>query len=154
MRLLQSRQCGGLQADITDFYAWVRAVAQYNPSAGWVAGVVGVHPWEIALCDAQLQGEIFGKDADTWVASPYAPCGRAKAVEDGFVLSGEWPYSTGTSVVGKSDPFQQEALAEAESDLAAGIAHLDLISHKMLAHLRNGQAMNVTMRLDFRRNGS
>ena len=35
MRLLQSLQCGGLQADITDFYAWVRAVAQYNPSAGW-----------------------------------------------------------------------------------------------------------------------
>ena len=93
MRLLQSLQCGGLQADITDFYAWVRAVAQYNPSAGWVAGVVG-----------------------------------------------------------KSDPLQQEALAEADSDLAAGIAHLDLISHKMLEQLRTGHAMNVTMRLDFRRN--
>ena len=28
-------------------------------------------------------------------------------------------------VVGKTDPFQQEAEAEAESDLAAGIVHLD-----------------------------
>ena len=37
MKLLQARSHGGLEADIRDFFAWVRAVAQYNPSAGWVA---------------------------------------------------------------------------------------------------------------------
>ena len=96
IRLLQSKEHGGYQADLTDFFAWVRTVAQYNPSAGWVSGVVGVHPWQIALCDAKLQTEIYGDDVDTWVASPYAPIGRAKPVDGGFVFSGEWPYSTGT----------------------------------------------------------
>lgn len=96
MRLLQSRQQGGLQADITDFYAWVRTCAQHNASAGWVAGVVGVHPWEIALCDEKLQTEIYGENIDTWVASPYAPMGRATVVGGGLLLNGEWSYSTGT----------------------------------------------------------
>jgi alkylation response protein AidB-like acyl-CoA dehydrogenase len=96
IRLLQSKEHGGYQADLTDFFAWVRTVAQYNPSAGWVSGVVGVHPWQIALCDAKLQTEIYGDDVDTWVASPYAPIGRAKPVDGGYVFSGEWPYSTGT----------------------------------------------------------
>jgi len=96
MRLLQSRRHGGFEADLQDFYAWVRATAQYNPSAGWVAGVVGVHPWEIALCDPRLQQQIYGTNDDCWVASPYAPFGRARLVDGGFLLRGEWPYSTGT----------------------------------------------------------
>ena len=77
IRLLQAKESGGYEADPKDFYEWVRAVAQYSPSAGWVAGVVGVHPWEIALMDPKLQEEIYGTDPDTWTASPYAPVGRA-----------------------------------------------------------------------------
>lgn len=278
IRLLQSKEHGGYQADLTDFYAWVRAVAQCNPSAGWVAGVVGVHPWQIALCDATLQTEIYGDDVDTWVASPYAPLGRAKPVDGGYLFSGEWPYSTGTDfcrwavlggmvtdtdgevpmppeirhfflprgeyeivedswnvmglmgtgsknvrvkdafvphhrtvgqaplcegeynvnqpdaplyhlpfggvfsaaicsatfgisrgtldayrsqlptrvsvtgVSGTRDPFQQAALAEAEADLAAGIAHLDAMTVEMQAHVARGNPLTADMRLEFRRN--
>jgi len=96
IRLLQAKESGGYEADPKDFYEWVRAVAQYSPSAGWVAGVVGVHPWEIALMDPKLQEEIYGTDPDTWTASPYAPVGRAKAVEGGFLFTTDVPYSTGT----------------------------------------------------------
>jgi len=278
MRLLQSREYGGYQGELTDFYEWVRTAAQYNPSAGWVAGVVGVHPWEIALTDPGLQNEIYGADDDTWVASPYAPFGRARPVDGGFMFSGEWPYSTGTDhcmwavlggmvtnaageippvpeirhfflpladyeivegswnvmglsgtgsknvrvtetfvpehrtvghvamcdggyngrqpdapmyhlpfggvfsaaiasatfgmargaldayrsqlpsrvsisgVTGKGDPFQQEALAEAEADLAAGIVHLDVMTVQMQEHVARGNPLTRSMRLDFRRN--
>lgn len=96
IRLLQATDLGGEQADPRDFCAWVREVARNNPSAGWIAGVVGVHPWEISLADPQLQREIYGADADTWVASPYAPQGRAVRTEGGFTFTGEWSYSTGT----------------------------------------------------------
>lgn len=95
IRLLQAKDLGGYEAHPKDFYEWVRAVAQYNPSAGWIAGVVGIHPWEVSLMDPKMQQEIYGKDPDTWTASPYAPFGRAKRVEGGFLLTGEWPYSTG-----------------------------------------------------------
>lgn len=96
VRMLQSKEFGGLEEHPTTFFEWVRTVARYQPSAGWIAGVVGIHPWEIALLDPKLQNEIFGQDADTWVASPYAPIGRAKPVDGGFLFTGDWPYSTGT----------------------------------------------------------
>ncbi len=96
IRLLQAKDSGGYEEDPKVFFEWVRAVAQYSPSAGWIAGVVGVHPWEIALMDRRLQEEIYGEDPDTWTASPYAPLGRAKPVEGGFLFTGDWPYSTGT----------------------------------------------------------
>jgi 3-hydroxy-9,10-secoandrosta-1,3,5(10)-triene-9,17-dione monooxygenase len=96
IRLLQSKEYGGFEENPTVFYEWVRAVAQYSPSAGWIAGVVGVHPWEIALMDPRLQEEIYGQDPDTWTASPYAPVGRAKPVEGGFLFTTDVPYSTGT----------------------------------------------------------
>ncbi len=95
-RLLQAKDLGGYEAHPNEFLDWVMAVGAEQPSAGWIAGVVGVHPWEISFMDPKLQQEIFGDDPDTWTASPYAPFGRAKPVDGGFLLSGEWPYSTGT----------------------------------------------------------
>lgn len=96
MRLLQAATHGGFEEDPRVFCEWVRAVARYHPSAGWVAGVVGVHPWEIALADPRLQDEIYGVDPDTWIASPYAPQGRATPVDGGLHFQGQWSYSTGT----------------------------------------------------------
>lgn len=96
VRLLQAKEFGGYEEHPNVFFEWVRAVGQYSPAAGWIAGVVGVHPWEIALMHPRLQEEIYGQDPDTWTASPYAPLGRAKKVEGGFLFTGDWPYSTGT----------------------------------------------------------
>ncbi len=278
IRLLQAASHGGYEADPIDFFEWVRTVARYNPSAGWIAGVVGVHPWEFALADPRLHDELYGDDPDTWIASPYAPQGRARRVDDGFVLSGEWQYSTGTDhcdwvvlggivvdqnpgpgsvpdvrhfvlprgdyeivdhswnvmglsgtgsknirigesfvpeyrtighfalgsgeygarradtplyqlpfgcvfsaaiasatfgiargaldvyrdylttrvstlgVVGRTDPFQQQALAEAEADLAAGISHVDAMIDAWMDRIRAGDRMTVADRLEFRRN--
>ena len=278
MRLLQAASHGGFEAQPSDFFEWVRAVGRYNPSAGWIGGVVGVHPWEIALLDPTLQDEIYQADPNTWVASPYAPQGRAVREGDGFRFTGRWQYSTGTDhcdwvvlgglvvdedgkpdavpdvrhfflprgdyeivedswnvmglsgtgskdvqvsgafvpeyrtiqhmpmmegaygsrradatlynlpfgcifsaaiasgtfgiaqgaiekyrnyletrvsvagVVGKTDPFQQEALAEVEADLDAGIAHLDQMISGWLDQLAAGNPVTKGQRLEFRRN--
>lgn len=96
IKLLQAKDCGGFEAHPHDFLQWVMAVAENQPSAGWVAGVLGVHPWEMAFNDPKLQEELYGEDPDTWLASPYAPFGRAIPVDGGYRFTGEWPYSTGT----------------------------------------------------------
>lgn len=96
VRLLQPTDFGGYEAHPNDFIEAVMATASVAPSAGWVAGVVGVHPWEIAMMDPRLQEEIWGENPDTWTASPYAPFGQAVPVDGGFLLSGRWPYSSGT----------------------------------------------------------
>ncbi|PZG99152.1 hydroxylase [Streptomyces sp. NTH33] len=96
IRMLQPRDFGGFESHPTDFLRTVHEIGRRNGAAGWVAGVVGVHPHELAQGDLRMQREIWGEDPDTWVASPYAPMGRARPVEGGYVFNGRWPFSSGT----------------------------------------------------------
>jgi 3-hydroxy-9,10-secoandrosta-1,3,5(10)-triene-9,17-dione monooxygenase len=96
MRLLQPPEHGGYCAHPRDFAEAVMAAASYCGAAGWVAGVVGVHPWEMAMADPRLRAEVWGADQDTWIASPYAPTGIARPVAGGYRLSGRWQFSSGT----------------------------------------------------------
>lgn len=96
MRMLQPKEWGGDESHPTDFLEAVMEVGHYQPSAAWVCGVVGLHPWEVGMIDPQAQAEIWGEDNSLWVASPYAPLGKLIPVEGGFRFSGQWPYSTGT----------------------------------------------------------
>lgn len=96
VRLLQPKEFGGFEADPRDFLAAVMEVGKWDPSSGWVAGVVGLHPWELAFNDVRVQEEVWGEDPDTWFASPYAPGGMAVPVDDGYVVNGHWKFSSGT----------------------------------------------------------
>ncbi|WP_040825325.1 hydroxylase [Nocardia jiangxiensis] len=96
IRLLQPVEYGGFAAHPRDFAEAVMALAQRDGAAGWVAGVVGVHPWELAQMDPRVSQEIWGENPDTWVASPYMPNGVADPVEGGYTLSGRWPFSSGS----------------------------------------------------------
>ncbi|MFF3567496.1 hydroxylase [Nocardia jiangxiensis] len=96
IRLLQPVEYGGFAAHPRDFAESVMALAQRDGAAGWVAGVVGVHPWELAQMDPRVSQEIWGENPDTWVASPYMPNGVADPVEGGYTLSGRWPFSSGS----------------------------------------------------------
>jgi len=96
MRMLQPTEYGGLAAHPRDFAEAVMAVAKYCGSSGWVCGVGGVHPWEMALCDARVQKEVWGDNPETWIASPYMAGGVAVPTEGGYIMSGNWQFSSGT----------------------------------------------------------
>lgn len=76
-RMMLARELGGYESDLDEFCEAVINIAALNPSAGWVAGVVGIHPWELSQVNPKLQQEIWGEDPDVWTASPYMPAGRA-----------------------------------------------------------------------------
>lgn len=96
MRLLQPEEHGGYAAHPCDFAEAVMATARRCGATGWVTGVIGVHPWEIAMLDPRVGQEVWGEDQDTWVASPYTPSGLADPVDGGYVLNGRWQFSSGT----------------------------------------------------------
>ncbi|WP_219418197.1 acyl-CoA dehydrogenase family protein [Pseudonocardia nigra] len=96
MRLLQPTEYGGYAAHPRDFAEAVMEVAKVCGSTGWVCGVGGLHPWEMALCDRRLQEEVWDTDSDTWIASPYMPSGVATPTDGGYVLRGRWQFSSGT----------------------------------------------------------
>ncbi|GAA3067709.1 acyl-CoA dehydrogenase family protein [Streptosporangium carneum] len=96
IRMLQPATHGGLEVHPREFAETVMKIASLDGSTGWVAGIVGVHPWEMAFADPKVQQEIWGEDQDTWIASPYAPMGVARPVDGGYVFNGRWQFSSGT----------------------------------------------------------
>jgi 3-hydroxy-9,10-secoandrosta-1,3,5(10)-triene-9,17-dione monooxygenase len=96
MRLLQPERFGGYEAEPMVFYEAVMAIAAACGSTGWIAGVVGVHPWQIAVFDERVQEEIWGEDPDTWVSSSYLPTGQVAKVDGGYQVSGRWNFSSGS----------------------------------------------------------
>ncbi|MFD5767383.1 3-hydroxy-9,10-secoandrosta-1,3,5(10)-triene-9,17-dione monooxygenase oxygenase subunit [Streptomyces sp. NPDC127049] len=94
-QLLQPKAFGGRAADPVTFYTAVKEIARACGSTGWVASVVGVHPWHVALYDPRAQQEVWGEDQKTRIASSYAPTGKAAAADGGFRLSGRWHFSSG-----------------------------------------------------------
>lgn len=95
VRLLQPARYGGLEEHPRHFYEACLAIAAACGSTGWVAGVVGVHPWQLALFPDQVQAEIWGDDPDTWVSSTYMPGGVLTRASGGFTLNGRWSFSSG-----------------------------------------------------------
>lgn len=94
-RMLQPRRYGGFETEPALFYEVVRTISAVCGSTGWIASVVGVHPWHLALFDDRAQREVWGEDDSTLVSSAYAPAGRLVPVEGGYRLSGTWMFSSG-----------------------------------------------------------
>ncbi|MCZ0914149.1 acyl-CoA dehydrogenase family protein [Gordonia amicalis] len=100
IRMLQPKEYGGFESHPREFAETVMATAALDGATGWVAGIVGVHPWALAAFDDEAQNEIWGADNDMWMASPYAPMGVAVPVDGGYVLNGRWAFSSGTDYCG------------------------------------------------------
>ncbi len=94
-RILQPKRWGGYEMDPQAFFDVQMALAEGCMSTGWMFGVVGGHPYEMALFDDRAQREVWGEDTSVLASSSYQPVGRVERVEGGFLLSGRWGFSTG-----------------------------------------------------------
>lgn len=91
----QPAHWNGLQLDPATFFQGVVLLGAACPSTGWVASVLGVHPWELASMDPEAQAEVWAGDPSARIASSYAPTGSARPDGDGYHLSGWWGFSSG-----------------------------------------------------------
>ena len=95
-KVLQPRRWGGYELDIVTYFDVQMALGEGDMSVAWVYGVVGVHPWSMALFDDRAAQDIWGKDNSVLMCSSLMPVGIAKAVPGGFRLSGHWKYASGS----------------------------------------------------------
>ena len=95
-RILQPRRWGGYEMHPNVFFEVQRALAEGCMSTGWMYGVLGCHPYELALFDDRAQAEVWGDDNAMLVSSTYQPVGKVEHAEGGFYLSGHWGFSTGS----------------------------------------------------------
>jgi 3-hydroxy-9,10-secoandrosta-1,3,5(10)-triene-9,17-dione monooxygenase len=94
-KLLQPKPYGGYESTPVTFYTAVKLIASAWGSTGWVASILGVHPWHVALFDAQAQEDVWSEDVDVRISSSYAPMGTAQIVDGGCRLTGKWSFSSG-----------------------------------------------------------
>ena len=94
-RMLQPKEHGGFQTHPRDFAEAVMDLARLDGSAGWIAGTLGVPPWELAMANRRLRDEVWEADPDNWIASAYAPMGTLQPAGDGYRLDGRWQAIAG-----------------------------------------------------------
>ncbi|HLI81122.1 MAG TPA: hypothetical protein VKV03_14140 [Candidatus Binataceae bacterium] len=95
LRGLQPSRWGGGETNPANFFEAIAEVSRADGSHGWVAGIIGVHPWQLALFPMETQQEVWGDDPSVMHSSSYAPTGKARKVSGGYRLSGRWSFSTG-----------------------------------------------------------
>lgn len=98
LRALQPARWGGGEAHLAEYADTVIEIGRASASAGWVASVVGVHPWQIALFPEETQKEVWGDDPGRRIASSYTPTGRIEKVPGGYRVSGRWSFSSGSGI--------------------------------------------------------
>lgn len=56
IRMFARKKYDGFEAHPRDFAEAVTKTASIYGSAGWVSGIVGVHPWQLAIGDGGSEG--------------------------------------------------------------------------------------------------
>lgn len=95
-RILQPKRWGGYEMSPNVFFEVQKLLAEGCMSTGWVYGVVGGHPYEMALFHDQAQVDVWGEDDSVLVSSSYQPVGKVERTEGGYFLSGRWGFSSGS----------------------------------------------------------
>jgi 3-hydroxy-9,10-secoandrosta-1,3,5(10)-triene-9,17-dione monooxygenase len=97
LRFLQPRTWGGMELDFVAYFDIPEMISRGDISTGWVLANLGSHHRNLAWWPLEAQEEVWGKDPDAGIASGIAyQQGRARRADGGFIVSGEWSFSSGT----------------------------------------------------------
>ena len=95
-KILQPIRWDGYEMDPIVFYKVTGIIAEACMTSAWVFSVVAVHNWQISVYDERAQQDVWGDDNSVLISSSYAPKGIAKPEGDGYRVSGEWDWSSGS----------------------------------------------------------
>ena len=111
-RIHQPKRVGGAELEFSAVVTYGALFARECASTAWNWVNFAAHHMMLGMFPREAQDEIWGKSVDALIASSFVfPAGRARKVQDGYVLSGRWPFSSGV------DP--------SEWNMLAGLARLD-----------------------------
>ncbi|SDE38978.1 acyl-CoA dehydrogenase family protein [Paraburkholderia lycopersici] len=95
-KILQPKRWGGYAMSPEVLYRVVTELSRGCPSSGWTVAILAIHQWEFGKLNPKAGDEVWANDQDILVSSSYAPTGKARRVEGGWMLSGRWPTSSGS----------------------------------------------------------
>jgi 3-hydroxy-9,10-secoandrosta-1,3,5(10)-triene-9,17-dione monooxygenase len=111
-RIQQPKRVGGAELEFVAIVHFGALLARACASTSWNFINFAAHHHMLGMFPSQVQDEIWGKSPDALIASSFVfPAGKARKVQDGYIVSGRWPFSSGV------DP--------SEWNMLAGLSRLD-----------------------------
>jgi len=111
-RIHQPKRLGGAELEFAAVVEFAALFARSCASSAWNWVNFAAHHMMLGMFPPQAQDAIWGRSPDALIASSFVfPAGKARKVQDGYVISGRWPFSSGV------DP--------SEWNMLAGLARLD-----------------------------
>ena len=95
-RSFVAERYGGYEIDMSTYVDIGLAVAEADPSMGWITTFYMEHNWLLTMFAEELQDEVFGAQPFVLAPGSVNPSGRAVPTGDGtYTLSGHWTFGTG-----------------------------------------------------------
>jgi len=126
-RVVQPKRVGGSELDYVALVDCAELLGKGDASVAWNFGNLASHHWMLGMFDRHAQDLVWGKDPSALIASSFIfPAGRARKVEGGYRLRGNWPFSSGVA----SCEWNMLASVVSSDDEADGIEYRIFLVHK------------------------
>jgi len=89
------KRYGGFEMDWGTHMAVSRELGRGCGSTSWISSVVFANTWLLARFPEQCQEEFWPSHPDAIVSSAYAGNGTMTETDGGYILDGEWKFSSG-----------------------------------------------------------
>lgn len=96
LRMHQPQRFGGAELDFGAIVTFGALLARACPSCAWNFANFVSHHHMLGMFAGEAQDEIWGKTPDALIAASFVfPAGKARKVEGGYILYGNWPFCSG-----------------------------------------------------------
>ena len=93
-RLRAPKRFGGLEGDLRTYMDVVTEIGRGCGSTAWISFISIATAWIAALFGDEAQRDVFEKNPDARFMGVLAMDSRARAVKDGYIIEGKWPYAS------------------------------------------------------------
>ncbi len=94
-RMLIPAVFGGDEVDVATMIAVIEEVATVDGAAAWCVMTAGSSGVISAYLDSDVAQEIYGSTPSVVTGGVFAPRGTAAVVQDGYRVTGRWPFGSG-----------------------------------------------------------
>jgi alkylation response protein AidB-like acyl-CoA dehydrogenase len=96
LNLFVPKRYGGHGANMATTVQVLAEISRGDGSTGWATSLLNVCTWFATTFSEKAQEEIFGANPDAKVCGIFTPGSKSERVEGGYLVSGRWPYSSGS----------------------------------------------------------
>ena len=96
LNLFVPHRFGGHEATMRTSMEVLAEIARGDGSTAWAASLLNVCTWFATTFSVEAQNDVFGTNPHAKVSGIFTPGSSMTRVDGGYLVSGRWPYSSGS----------------------------------------------------------